>query len=503
MRASSLYRLFCALFICALFYALLAPEASAQQCIKDVSNLGTPAEEANDCQRDIEGITRPIMCCVQNVTNAIVDDYLARMADQLRNAVLAMMMLAIILLGYRIALRAEDTDSAKGATMSLLFKLLIVSYLVLEVGIAEWGPLMISSSQAVASALLGALPFTVDHIGQQSYVSNALPGDITTISDLEPPFMPDNPGGQELWYRFDQMIYAVLGIGYDTPSIPGGAIGIAAVLVGLIFLGPFGFVIFTLVIPLIIALIIGAATAVLTFAVTFLASAFLMSLAPLFIPMVLFRRTANLFNGWLAQLLSYSLQPILLTAFLVLMLNIMDGIMIDMSALYRDAFNTMQSPNAKNTVSVMTDEKKRTSAEEPGVEETFTGYIYRMSGAKLIVDRTVGYVKGLVASYVSVPFLGWNWNKIKEFIVTIILGFLLLIVMIGFQLHLPLMVTEILDDATVSRIGYRFVQRPLTRAGAAAQRGLVRGYDAVAKKGRSAAKAAVRKGAQTLRGGGG
>lgn len=52
--------------------------------------------------------------------------------------------------------------------------------------------------------------------------------------------------------------------------------------------------------------------AVMTYIMSIIAIAFLLMVAPLFIPFILFSRTKDLFDNWIKQLMSFALQPILL-----------------------------------------------------------------------------------------------------------------------------------------------------------------------------------------------
>lgn len=56
--------------------------------------------------------------------------------------------------------------------------------------------------------------------------------------------------------------------------------------------------------------------AVRVYVISLVAKALLFGLAPIFISFMLFERTKNIFQGWINQLVNYSLQPILLFAFL-------------------------------------------------------------------------------------------------------------------------------------------------------------------------------------------
>ncbi len=51
----------------------------------------------------------------------------------------------------------------------------------------------------------------------------------------------------------------------------------------------------------------------------------LFGLAPIFIPTILFQRTRHIFDGWLNQIISASLQPILLFMFFIFFIKLMEG----------------------------------------------------------------------------------------------------------------------------------------------------------------------------------
>jgi type IV secretion system protein VirB6 len=51
----------------------------------------------------------------------------------------------------------------------------------------------------------------------------------------------------------------------------------------------------------------------------------LYGLAPIFIPTILFNRTKHIFEGWVAQLVNATLQPILLFIFFVFFVKLMEG----------------------------------------------------------------------------------------------------------------------------------------------------------------------------------
>ena len=61
--------------------------------------------------------------------------------------------------------------------------------------------------------------------------------------------------------------------------------------------------------------------------VSIIALGILTYLAPIFVPMALFEYTKRYFEGWLKLMISYALQPMVVAAFIAMMLTIFDQTM--------------------------------------------------------------------------------------------------------------------------------------------------------------------------------
>ena len=86
---------------------------------------------------------------------------------------------------------------------------------------------------------------------------------------------------------------------------------------------------FVIYIPLVITIILFLVTAILKAALLYLIStvviAFLIAVAPIFIPMMLFQVTSKLFKDWLQQLMSNSMMFIIISAILVVVIVVAQG----------------------------------------------------------------------------------------------------------------------------------------------------------------------------------
>lgn len=86
--------------------------------------------------------------------------------------------------------------------------------------------------------------------------------------------------------------------------------------IGSFFTGPYGFMIAIFLIWGGFNLLMSLFSALFTYIKSVVGLWFLFALSPIFFLFLLFRRTANLFEGWLNMTLSFTIQPILLFAFL-------------------------------------------------------------------------------------------------------------------------------------------------------------------------------------------
>jgi type IV secretion system protein VirB6 len=64
-----------------------------------------------------------------------------------------------------------------------------------------------------------------------------------------------------------------------------------------------------------------------TFIIAIIGMAIIAYLAPIFVPMALFEKTSEYFQGWRRLLLSFAIQPVVVSAFLALTINVFDGLM--------------------------------------------------------------------------------------------------------------------------------------------------------------------------------
>jgi len=123
-----------------------------------------------------------------------------------------------------------------------------------------------------------------------------------------------------LWDSIDCRIAYYLGLNFL-------GVGTAQAVWQIIMGGILGFqIVFTLVLIIFLVFFISIIVHFThVFALSMIAIAILVYMAPLFVPFALFNQTKGFFDSWLKQLISYSLQPMILAAFIALMLTVFDS----------------------------------------------------------------------------------------------------------------------------------------------------------------------------------
>lgn len=137
-----------------------------------------------------------------------------------------------------------------------------------------------------------------------------------------------NMGSMQLWDTIDCKIAKYLGIGANTssPKTPQLLlIGIAS-LIPFGPIGPGGMIVTFLTIIFLVFVILVVVRVVHIYIISFISLVLLVYISPLVIPMMLFNYTKYIFDSWVKQVVAYSVQPILLFAFLAFMFAIFDSI---------------------------------------------------------------------------------------------------------------------------------------------------------------------------------
>lgn len=139
-------------------------------------------------------------------------------------------------------------------------------------------------------------------------------------------------GKAQIWSQIDCVIDRVIGI---TPQVTVKS-GIVGVLFALLFSGAVGFILFFIGMAFLLMLLSTIAQAIFIFIMAYIALSFMVILAPLIVPMVLFNVTRGIFDRWVQMIGGFALQPVFLFAYLAMMLTAFDVMVLTgNTSLYR------------------------------------------------------------------------------------------------------------------------------------------------------------------------
>lgn len=259
------------------------------------------------------------------------------------------------------------------------------------------------------------------------------------------------PDGKEYLAIFDTLdckVARYLGFG---PEV--SVANIAKLVLAGYFVGPVG-IYFSLCI-LIFGFFLVALTirALHIFLSSCLAIILLVIISPLVIPTVMFEKTNNIFKGWLKQLISFTLQPMILFAYIAIFVTILDSTMIG-SAVF-----TGKAPNKKISCS------KNCYFKDTGLislkEDGITGsdcieqneeFIDPMndSVACLINIDDFGSWPGLEWLGISIPIIENIFTgNVKQKILTIIKGVLIMMLLYGFMDEIGGITAQLIGGASL------------------------------------------------------
>lgn len=261
------------------------------------------ADDAQDAITDIKcdimppgQLTEGVYNCVKAKLDDVSQGMIENIYTKVAKAVSAVMIISIALFGAKFVLMG--TRQPKPEFMIMMLKFSIVAALVFGIsngkGILEFRELILDAGQGFSSFV-----FT----GGDSF----------------------GAGSDNIFQSVDQMIYRVLGV--DSLEVQDDGLGTIAMVGGLIFAGPLGakafanagWVIGMLLYAFVLALYINI--------VALVALTFLLMLSPIVLPLMMFEYTKYIPMNWMKQIISYSFQPMIVTAFLSMMLLTINSLM--------------------------------------------------------------------------------------------------------------------------------------------------------------------------------
>ncbi|QLK53362.1 conjugal transfer protein TrbL [Ehrlichia ruminantium] len=269
--------------------------------------------------KSIFPVTSTIVACIKGSLNNILNGtcsagrdnksqkvgFLKVAQEKLKKAVMAVLILALILFAIKAALGGIQSPAE---LYMLIIKFSLVVYFTQGNAMSHYYDQLVKLSIGLSDIVLSAG-------GKQS------------ICDYKE---SDYPKGYEYiapWDRLDCRLLFYLG-----QQLIGGP---ATVLLGLFITAGMFFATMLFNVKMMLCLVAIFAVLMLLFIVIWLVYIFLLSLialtililiSPLMIPMVLFQATKGFFDGWIRQLMVYSLYPVILFGFLALLFTVFDNL---------------------------------------------------------------------------------------------------------------------------------------------------------------------------------
>jgi type IV secretory pathway VirB6-like protein len=405
------------------------------------------------------GITTPMVACMTVIVNALMGSFIGPLINDLQSTVLGLMTMAVVVIGFRIMFGSLQRNLGRELTI-LLLKIAAVSALVSPAHLyTDYMNQISIATSGISSAAIGVLDLNTDVPRNYSYISpNGMLSEVGTPAAPTSTQLNINPGntinlmvpGGSIWFFVDDLIRTVLGTNIGTALAK--AAGVFALCLLLMAMGPIGFWVIMVVLGTIIMLFLSLAMAIYLYIASLLALLFLSALGPICIPLILFRSWGMpMFEAWLRQVISYTMQPMILTVFFVFMLLVLFAILTDLEALYREMFTAPQ----ERTSLFELFQQRETVQTEPTSSEGLDNVAFESGRAVLRSDSGPGAsLTGRVQSWITFPYINISFDRIKDLIITLILAFICMLVMLTFQKDLPEIVTELVGqgDRTIQNL---------------------------------------------------
>ena len=242
--------------------------------------------EGKICQQ-FSGLTAKFVRCIQYTVMWALHNYLGVYISYFVSTVNAMMMLATVLYGFFVL-----TGRAQPAGREAVILLLKIGFIIWLINLSNFNGLL--------PYLFGSIDWMI-----------ALVTNYTAVQ-----LSPQCPYSPYIWYRIDCALHLLIG------GIFGGSIatGLVGFLLAMLFSKGVGMLIFIFGATILISTLQTILHAVFILISAYIALALLTLLAPIMIPLILFRATKAYFEKWIRMIIGVMLQPIFLFAYLAMFL---------------------------------------------------------------------------------------------------------------------------------------------------------------------------------------
>lgn len=415
------------------FLSILLPVDSYAQAINVVI--------ANNCtytQADYDNgrILSKVNQCFDAIITFLINGPIGNIVLGMRRIVIAIITLSVVLIGINIIFQRAYKGSFGGAFFA--------RWSLRYVFVAGFSLTLIPQSY---------LPLVMD---ASAILSRFI------LESMDPSFI-----GADIWEYFDNIIRTVIGYATIPPGGQGGSpdrtaiyFTIGIIIVGLFFTGPLGAMVGMAVIGILISVLVTFASAIFMFLFVKVVIVILVAVAPLIIPLYLFKYTRTFFDRWLSMIISFTLQPMMIMAFLAMMVPVFNGLVADYDDFYQGVRNRINNPQVANRIdlfqNVMSQQDKRLTGSGSGLVVGARGshlmFQYDRTSGTTRVNTSNPLVAGVTGMDVSVPYLHLEWDEAKRLLFLLIVTFVTFSAMVGFMKALPSFVNNFLGDRTLANV---------------------------------------------------
>lgn len=393
-------------------------------------------------------ISQNIVECMNYAMENIADNYYPNLITFSRKLVSAVVILSIFFFAVKTTLRPATID--KGKFFIYIMKLVIIFGLALNADfLLAWRNALLSASAGMGQIISGVL--------------NG-PGAPTTT----------------LWQNLDMSVLRILGIrpghGYGTTFL------LFAIMIGLLMAGgPAGLKVVVIGLTVIITMFIAVVQCIFIYITSLIAITFLLGLAPLIVPLILFKKTVRITKAWFNHLVVYTVSPVIMTAFMVMFFKVLEMPLDVAQRLYNNAhcviiesqdpancpplIEKVAAEDAAVTIpetkldlennpelKKQADEALARGAELQHSRESYWSYISSLPSnvAEYVKNKLKEAAMNLISAVINIPILKWGMGIILQFIIIQSALVSLLLLMLNFMKKLPQHVENFVSKDSVS-----------------------------------------------------